>query len=188
MKINKIRLLKLFALICFVFAAPASADVVYDSLSTSATSAIGINDIGNTVTLAGSKRFITSFTVNVQVGGSNIGKTNDYILRFYLPTGPNDSPGKLFWQSRPKTNVLMTGQVQSVTFDVPFVRVPNTFIYSVMQAGDSFFILCGGPTVGSSPAYCWTNLQKDTFPGSNHMQVRIEEKIAPTRASRQNPP
>ena len=179
MKINKIRLLKLFALICFVFAVPASAEVVYDSLSTTPRGFIMIMDIGNTITLSGNKRFITSFTFNVQVSSSNIGQTNDYVLRFYAPSGPNDSPGKLLWQSRPKTNVLMTGELQSVTIDVPYVRVPNTFIYSVMQAGDGSIVLCSGPTVGSSPAYCWTNLTKEVFTGSNQLQVRIEAQNRP---------
>jgi hypothetical protein len=178
-KINKIRLLSLFALIYFAFPAPASAEVVYDSLSTTPTGFIMIMDIGNTITLSGSKRFVTSFTFNVQVSSSDIGKTNDYVLRFYAPSGPNDSPGKLLWQSRPKTNVLMTGELQSVTIDVPYVRVPNTFIYSVMQAGDGSIALCNGPTVGSSPAYCWTNLTKKVFTGSNHLQVRIEAQNRP---------
>jgi hypothetical protein len=178
-KINKIQLLELFTLVSFAFQVPVSAEIVYDSLSTTQTSAIGIRDIGNTVTLSGSKRFVTSFTVNVGVSNANIGKTNDYILRFYTPSGPNDYPGKLFWQSRPKTNVVLTGEPQSVTFDVPFVRVPNTFIYSIMQAGDGYFNMCEGPTVGSSPEYCWTNLTKEIFSSSNHLQVRIEAQNRP---------
>jgi len=173
------RNLKYFAvltavLVCLAIPAPASAEIVYDSLSTSQTSSIIIGEIGNTVTLSGNKRFVTSFTINVGVGSSHIGQTNDYILRFYLPTAPNSYPGKLFWQSPPKTNVVMTGGVQSITFEVPYIRVPNTFIYSVMQAGDGYFLLCGGPIIGSSPAYCWTNLTKRVFAGSNHLQVRIE--------------
>ncbi len=161
-------------LLVFVMCRQASAEVVYDSLSTSQVSAITILEIGNTVTVVGSKRFVTSFTINVGVGSSHIGQTNDYILRFYLPTAPDNYPGKLFWQSPPKTNVVLTGGVQSITFEVPYVRVPNTFIFSVMQAGDGYFPLCGGPVVGSSPAYCWTNLTKRVFSGSNHLQVRIE--------------
>jgi hypothetical protein len=174
MKRSKIHFLNLFVLAASVFQAPASAEVVYDSLSTSQTSSIMIREIGNTVTLSGNKRFVTSLSINVGVGSSHIGQMNDYILRFYLPTAPGNYPGKLFWQSPPKANVEMTGGVQSITFEVPYIRVPNTFIYSVMQAGDGYFPLCGGPVIGSSPGYCWTNLTKGTFPGSNHLQVRIE--------------
>jgi hypothetical protein len=43
-----------------------------------------------------------------------------------------------------------------------------------MQAGDSYFTLCGGPVTGNSPEYHWTNLTYSTFPGSNHLQVKIE--------------
>lgn len=163
----------------FVFQACVSAEIVYDSLSTSQVSAIMIGEIGNTVTLSGDKRFVTSFTINVGVGSSYIGQMNDFILRFYLPTAPDDYPGKLFWQSPPKTNVEMTGDVQSITFEVPYIRVPNTFICSVMQAGDAYFSLCGGPVIGSSPYYCWTNLTKSVFFGSNHLQVRIEAQDRP---------
>lgn len=179
MKLNNARRLMLFVLTLVCFQALASAQIVYDSLSTTPVSSIGINDIGNTITLSGSKCFVTSFTVNVTINSQNIGQTNDYILRFYLPTGLNGYPVKLFWQSRPKANVIMTGDTQSITFDVPYVRVPNTFIYSVMQAGDGIFLLCSGPTVGTSPAYCWTNLAKQSLPGSNHLQVRIEAQDRP---------
>ena len=174
MKFNKIQLFNLFVLAAFVFQSLASAEVVYDSLSTYEASAISIKDVGNTVTLSGNKRFVTSFTVNVLIGSSHIGQTNDYILRFYLPTAPDNYPGRLFWQSPPKTNVEMTGGTQSITFEVPYVKVPETFIYSVMQAGDGYFTMCYGPTIGSSPEYCWTNLTKYVFAGSNHLQVRIE--------------
>jgi len=171
MKFNKIHLLNLFVFLAFAFQTPASAEVVYDSLATSQTSSIMIREIGNTVTLSGNKRFVTSFTINV---GASAGQTNDYILRFYLPTAPGGYPGKLFWQSPPKTNVVMTGSVQSITFELPYIRVPNTFIYSVMQAGDGYFAMCYGPIIGSSPDYCWTNLTKRVFGSSNHLQVRIE--------------
>jgi hypothetical protein len=174
MKFSKIHLHNLFVLAVFALQAPASGEVVYDSLSTSQTSSIMIREIGNTVTLSGNKRFITSFTIHVGVGSSHIGQMNDYILRFYLPTAPGNYPGKLFWQSPPKTNVEMTGGVQSITFEVPYIRVPNTFIFSIMQAGDGYFPLCGGPVIGSSPEYCWTNLTERSLPGYNHLQVRIE--------------
>jgi hypothetical protein len=176
MRFSKIHILNMFVFSVFVFQEVVSAEVVYDSLSTSAISSIMIKDIGNTITLSGSKRFVTSFTVNV---GASAGHTNDYILRFYLPTAPGGYPGKLFWQSPPRTNVVMTGEIQSITFEVPYIRVPNTFIYSVAQAGDGYFTLCSGPIIGSSPAYCWTNLTKETFAGRNHLQVKIEAQDRP---------
>ena len=131
MKFNKINLLNLFVLAALGFQAPASAEVVYDSLSTPKTFNFFTNELGNTVTLSGSKRFVTSFTVNVEAYSSSIGKTTDYILQLYLPTAPDNYPGKLFWQSPPKT-VVITGGIQSVTFEVPYVRVPNTFIFSTI--------------------------------------------------------
>jgi hypothetical protein len=179
MKFSKIQLLNLFVLTAFVFQSHASAEVVYDSLSTYQAIAIYINDIVNTVTLSGNKRFVTSLTVNVGSRTIDIGKTNDYILRFYVPSAPNDYPGKLIWQSPPKTGVEMIGEVESITFEVPYVRVPETFIYSIMQAGDGYFTMCYGPTVGSSPEYCWTNLTKRIFSGSNHLQVTIEAQDHP---------
>jgi hypothetical protein len=171
MSFIKHHLAGVFLLSVFVFGSFVSADVVYDSLSVAQSSSIMINEIGNTVTLSGSKRFVTSFSVKVSIG--TVGQTNDYIVRFYLPSAPGDYPGKLLWQSPPKTNVVSTGGVQTLTFDVPYVRVPDTFIFSIEQAGDGGFLLCTGPAVGSSPAYCWTNLIQQTF-SSNQLLVRIE--------------
>lgn len=154
-------------------------DVVYDSLSSSVYSSIMAGNVGNTVTLGGNKRFVTQFTFSVGISSSYIGYTNDFIVRFYTPSAPDGYPGKLIWQSPPKTNVLMVGGTQSVTLDVPCVRVPNTFIYTVQQAGDGYFPLCTGPIAGSSPNYMWTSLTKYTSAFANHMQVRIEAENRP---------
>lgn len=176
---NQKQLLCLLFVFGMCLSSSAEAEVIYDSLSTSMVSAMGAGEVGDTVTAGGDKRFITSFTINVGAGISHIGKTNDYILRFYLPTAPDDYPGKLLWQSPPKTNIEMTGEVQSITFEVPYVRVPNIFIYCVMQAGDGYFPMGGAPIIGSSPTYCWTNMTKHTFSPPNYFQVRIEAQDRP---------
>ena len=173
MKFNKIQLLNLFVFAAFVFQSQASAEVVYDSLSTPKTFNFFTNELGNTVTLSGNKRFVTNFTVNMETGSSNIGKMNDYILQLYLPTAPDNYPGKLFWQSPPKT-VVITGGIQSITFEVPYVRVPNTFIFYVKNGGGAYFPTCNGPIIGSSPEYLWTGLRKYTSSVANHLQVKIE--------------
>lgn len=178
MRFKRFCLLALLVLSPGILCTRAIADVVYDSLSTTALSYIGIREIGNTITLAGSKRFVYKFTVNVDVSTSHIGQSNDYILRFYLPTAPGGYPGKLLWQSPPNTNIVLTGGTQAIPFDVPYVRVPNSFIFSVMQAGDASFILCTGPVTGTSPNYCWTNLTKSVF-SLNHLQTRIETTERP---------
>jgi len=173
MRGKRILVSSLFVWSIFYSHVPATADIVYDSLGITADSSIMIDDFGNTVTLAGSKRYVSSVTIMAGVGSSHIGEMNDYILRFYLPTAPNDYPGKLFWQSPPLTNILMTGGVQEITFEVPYIRVPDTFIFSFMQAGDAYFPLCSGTTIGSSPAYCWTNLTYYAY-STNQLQARIE--------------
>lgn len=178
MKFNKIQLLNLFVLAAFVFQSHASAEVVYDSLSTPKTFNFFTDDLGNTVTLSGSKRFVTSFTVNMETSSSYIGETNDYILRFYVPSAPDDYPGKLIWQSPPQKTVI-TGGTQSITFEVPYVRVPNTFIFTVKHGGGAYFPTCNGPIIGSSPEYCWVGLSKYTSSVANHLQVKIEAQDRP---------
>lgn len=173
MKLNKIQLLNLFVFAAFFFQSHASAEVVYDSLSTPKTFNFFTNELGNTVTLSGSKRFVTSFTVNVEAYSSSIGKTTDYILSFYVPSAPDDYPGKLIWQSPPKAEVI-TGGIQSITFEVPYVRVPDTFIFLVKIGGGAYFTLCNGPTIGSSPNYSWPGFYKYTSSVANHLQAKIE--------------
>lgn len=158
MKFNKIQLLNLFLLAAFVFQALASAEVVYDNTS-AVTSAMWTTEVGDTVTLAGTKRFINSFTLGMVVG-SHIGETENLILRFYLPNAPNESPGRLIWQSPPLTNVPLTEEEQLITLNVPEIRVPDTFIWCTQHGGSAGFGFSHPPTVGSSPDYAWTNLTK----------------------------
>ncbi len=173
MKFNKIQLLNLFVFAAFVFQSQASAEVVYDSLSTPKTFTFFTNELGNTVTLSGSKRFVTSFTVNVEASSTYIGEMTDYILSFYVPSAPDDYPGKLIWQSPIKTEVI-TGGIQSITFEVPYVRVPDTFIFFVKIGGGAYFALCDGPIIGSSPNYSWPGFYKYTSSVANHLQAKIE--------------
>jgi len=123
MKFNKVHLLNLFILIAFVLESLASADVVYDNTS-DVYSVMWTTEIGDTVTLAGTKRFINSFAIGMYVG-AHIGETENLILRFYLPNAPGESPGRLIWQSPPLYDVPLTEEVQLITFDVPEFRVPN---------------------------------------------------------------
>ncbi len=168
----------LLVVVCIIATSSACAQVVYDSLSSTTGSGAFIRDIGNTVTLAGDRRFVTSVTINVGIGSSSAGQTNDYVLRFFAPSAPGDYPGKVIWQSPPMTNVVMVGGEQAITFEVPYVRVPETFIFSVMQAGDGYFPLCSGPTIGTSPDYRWSNLRQNTS-SYNHLKVRIEAEQRP---------
>ena len=114
MNLSRIRSSALLALALFAFQIRTLGQIAYDSLGTPVVSALHIVEIGNTVTLSGNKRFVTSFSINVGAGSTHAGKMNDYILRFYLPSAPGDYPGKLIWQSRPKTNVEMI----NITFKI----------------------------------------------------------------------
>jgi len=171
MKFNKVHLLNLFILAAFVLESLASADVVYDNTS-DVYSVMWTTEIGDTVTLAGTKRFINSFAIGMYVG-AHIGETENLILRFYLPNAPGESPGRLIWQSPPLYDVPLTEEVQLITFDVPEFRVPNTFIWCVQHGGNAGFGFSHPPTVGSSPDYAWTNLTKYDSSTAN-FTTRIE--------------
>ena len=154
----------MFVFAFFFLQSTIPAEVVYDNMPVR-TSYLTTTEVGDTVTLGGSKRFINSFSAGLSISPSAIGRTDDFILRFYLPYGPDDSPGKLIWQSPPLIDVPLITQDLTVTFDVPELRVPDTFIWSLTHGdptGQIWFCLGNPPTIGSSPSYAWTNLTKFT--------------------------
>ncbi len=168
-----------FALLtAFLFCSTCPAEVVYDNTTTSVLYYMATSEAGDTVTLSGSERFINRFTLGIGVYSGDFNETSDFRLFFYLPDAPNDSPGTLIWQSPPLTDIVLNEAIQLVTFDVPHIRVPETFIWSVEDAGSISYLLAGSPTVGSSPNYGWTNLDKfDAF--TTNFMCKIEATSRP---------
>ena len=133
--------------------------IVFDNTQRPITTTIATGTIGDTITLGGTERFITSFTVGIRPSSSDPDQCDDYLLRLYLPNGAEDSPGTLIWQSPILADVpICDGSPEQITFDVPNVRVPDTLIWilthSYSGAGIAF-PWADGFDVGSSPDYGW---------------------------------
>jgi hypothetical protein len=178
MEAKKLFLIILSAFLLAVLRTTALAEVVYDNTST-VVSSVATTEVGDTVNLAGTARFINSVTVGITVGSSDYGKTEVLRLRFYLPNAPGGCPGRLIWQSAPLTYVTSNQNIQLVTFNVPDIRVPNTFIWCVEHANFCGFALANPPTVGSSPSYAWTNLTKFSVSPPCNFLARIEARSRP---------
>ncbi len=177
MNCGRIHYFAFIFLTSFLFCSTCAAEVVYDNTSTSLQSILLTGEAGDTVTLAGSERFINSFTMGVSVYSGDFNETSDYRLFLYLANAPNDSPGALIWQGPPVADIVLNEEIQLITFDIPHIRVPDTFIWSVENRGPSRYIFAGSPTVGSSPYYGWTNLKKfDTHTADLMCKIEVTSR------------
>jgi hypothetical protein len=153
-------------------------EVVYDSISSSTTSFTTAFEVGDTVALAGTKRYVTKFTFPMSFGSSKIGKTAKFRLMFYLPSAPGGCPAKQTWQSS-EYEVLITDTQQEITLDVPYVRVNDTFIWSLQNSDAGSFRVTTYATTGSTSDYYWVSLKKKTFLNYIAPKVRIEAQDNP---------
>jgi hypothetical protein len=135
-------------------AAPVS-HVVYDNtLAPFIYTAAG--EVGDTVTLAGLERKVTRVSVGVVGAGQQPNTTDLFRLRLWTESGPGGGRGALLWAGEDLT-FLLSGPTQLISFDVPRIRVPDTFIYSVdhTESEAVYFQWANPVTVGSSPDYAW---------------------------------
>jgi hypothetical protein len=180
MKAKQIFFAIVLLFLIITFHSIALAEVVYNNTST-VSGVIMTGEIGDTVNLAGTGRFINKFYAGIKVWPEDYGKTDDFRLRFYLPNAPGDYPGRLIWQSPPLTYTTLSQNVQLVAFDVLGIRVPDTFIWCVEHSNSSVsnFAFAYPPAIGSSPTYAWTNMNKFTTSPPNDFMAIIEATNRP---------
>jgi hypothetical protein len=173
---------KAFATLAFAgtLAVSASASTLVYQASDSTTNFIPETDdgtpgrpigdqMGNTVTLAGSERFLTLATIKVGTNDVSIGNQT-VTLKLFLNDGPADPGGSGLFQpgtligSATVSDVAfgVNGEIVPVTFSFPSVEVPNTFTFIVdFTPGSAPAKLLGllsnhsSAQIGSSPNTLW---------------------------------
>jgi hypothetical protein len=151
----------------------SSAVVVYDNTS-GFVSWVNTGTVGQTVTLAGTSRYITC--ISLGVGGPV--SDDQFEMTLWTTNGPNGTSGRLLWDSGLVGNLPFAGGL--VSFDVPLILVPDTFIYMVSHTdpADVCFYLYDPPTVGSSPDYIW-GFQGMPLWGWTNLEARIDAMPVP---------
>ena len=173
MRINGCNAL-LAAIAVVAIGSAARAEIVYQNLNTAWVSYQPINpaeQLGDDVTLAGTARMVTSFSVVI---------TNQYTqtynatftARFFKNNGLNGVPGDMIWQGTqtvsngPAANASGQGGDLTVNFAVPSILVPDTFIWSIQAntnlppptSGDGIGpVLNDTPQIGSSHDVAYDN-------------------------------
>jgi hypothetical protein len=157
------------ALFAFAFAAPglAGASIVYDNMTwtpgwywaenpafTSPTA-----EGGDEVNLAGTDRAVTN--IDILFYSLWDPGTADVTVNFYKNDGVGGAPGTSLWSSGTFSGMSHVQGLQTYSFAVPSVVVPNTFTWTVALAnragstGDIGPALADPPAVGSSANYFW---------------------------------
>ncbi len=106
-------------------------EVVYDSIRDNLFYGQGLgssDEVGETIHLSGTARIVTAFDVAL---GANT--SPPFKLKFYNPDGPNSSPGSLIWESPSRNYPLDPGAFNRkiLTFNVPNVEVPDSFVWTI---------------------------------------------------------
>ena len=136
-------------LAALALAAPVvRGDIVYQNLNPNWTLYWPLangEQIGDDVTLAGTNRTITSFSVIVSDQlNTPATYTGTFTARFFKNNGPGGTPGDPLWESSLQVSDGQPGD-RTLTFPVPNVVVPDTFIWSI-QADTSL-----PPTTSTNP-------------------------------------
>ena len=113
---------------------------------------------GDEVHAASSERLVTRLIIGVS--RQNEPGIADFQARLYSNDGVSGQPGTMLWQSPVLTDIQLSGGVQLIPIDVPEIRVPDSFTWT-LQVLDSSpgaavgLVNAGPPLVGVSPSYDW---------------------------------
>lgn len=140
------------------------AGVVYNNTSEPHVMTLA-GEVGDTVTLAGTERYVTSISIGVLCVGNNPVGDDYFQMRLWTADGPGGTVGTLLWQST-SLDIPLSGPLQLITFNAPLVHVPDTLIWDVSHTESSSvaFQWSNPVTVGSSPDYAWTYLTRKVQP------------------------
>jgi hypothetical protein len=162
-----VRAMEVFGIALVLSHSPARGSVVYDN-PTPFDFFTFAGEVGDTVTLAGSDRLITSVSVGVAAHHSLTPLDDSFQLRLWSANGLGEAT-TLLWESA-NLNVQVGLNVQMITFDVPSVQVPDTIVWSVLhQTTADVAFQYGSPVLtGSSPDYTWSYVSLSPY------QTKIE--------------
>ena len=125
----------LVCLLCTGLSSSSRAEVVFQAVQQDLTLNTYAGTVGDEVVLGGWNRFVTSFTIGINAVSSDPNQTDDFRLRFFLPNGDDGGPGTMIWESPVLQEVpILEGSPEEITFSVPAIRVPDTFIWLVEHA------------------------------------------------------
>ena len=193
----------LIAVVCWATAAAAQT-IVYDNTACDAffdgaLISQQLFEFGDQITLAGSERSVTAFSVGMAMIDDGNLSDDTARIRFYVNDGPvidsQQSPGTILYDSGP---IDISAQVGGPPFDLevfPNVVVPaNTFTWTVEFGGitpvpppnpqQGFLVICQFPTVGSSGDFHWTHAAppiwttQDAPSFINNLKARVTAEFA----------
>jgi len=137
---RKESLVKPYIIVLFAVLAAQSAiaeEVVYDALPGFGTGGYGPPIIGQRITLEGSARFATKFELAMRVFGTGLDHPTDIEVNFYLPNGPDGSPGTRLWSGLGQQFTINPGEVgyarSGVLTAFPKVTVPSSFFWTITK-------------------------------------------------------
>ena len=147
----------------------ARADVVFQNLNPAWQSFQTVEQgwqIGDDVTLAGTSRNVNQFQVLI-TNQFNQNYTGTFTARFF-DIGSNGLPNNLLWQGTAQVTDGLAMQDRTISFSVPNIAVPDTFVWSI-QADTSLpspsatgtdglgVVLNDPPQIGSSQDTAYFN-------------------------------
>ncbi len=146
------------ALAIAVFAAPASADVVYDNAPAAGSdetpslgfAETGTAELGSLLQLAGAARLDPTVRAGITSSAAEV-VSAPVTLSVYAPAADHE-PGALLARDTESFEFAATSLVQPIEFSLPGVTLPDEAIVSVSFDSDSLALaLAGPPAVGANP-------------------------------------
>src|SRR5262245_62082880 len=118
---------------------------------------------GDQIVLAGAYRTVTRIDILVRIGNSGVATYNGRV-RLYANDGPQRAPGTPPSHSGTRPLITDPGSDLPYQFDVPRVRVPDTFTWTIQLSGRSGQNMSivglphyNPPTVGSATPGYWSH-------------------------------
>ena len=139
-------------------------------------------EVGDTVHLAGTERLATALSIGVRGNGENPAEAL-FRARLWTENAVDGTPDTLLWAGD-YLDLTLKGPLELISFDIPFVPVPDVLIWTVdriLLSGDVLFQWSNPPTVGSSPDYAWAaGLRLDpSFGVPANFMARIDAEAVP---------
>jgi len=146
-------------LLCLGFVALGRGEVVYDNLTAPISAFTGVTlEMGDEVTLGGTARHLTSFTLPLTTSALEPG-TAQLAFRLYANTAQGGWPGITLYSTSAFTVTYAPGVTQLNTLALPEVLVPDTFTWTIRPLSSTGELpdlqWYDPPTVGSSADFTW---------------------------------
>src|SRR5205823_186007 len=105
-------------------------ETLYDN-TTNASDVLSFTALqsGDEVHLAISQQRVTQLLIGLSQ--QREAGTTDLQARLYANDGPEGAPGSLLWESQVMDDVRLSGAIELFPFDVPQVKVPDVFTWTI---------------------------------------------------------